>query len=147
MGLIEKTRSYLVKYHPDIVLSPPNDLTLAAYIGDLAERLKPSLQEQISAGKSIYQAESACVETLAEILGPSKTDYIKAILKEEFTDEFERLEQSGVLTSELIGMSAYCKTAFETFEFSTANLKDTHLRHAIIFEVFNYLFDEKTSVI
>ena len=86
--------------------------------------------------------EELCMEELTKQIRPSRFNYLKALLEEEFSNEFERLEQAGILTTELINMITVCDMVFDEMRFSTENEDNRNLRYAIIGAMHEYLNKE-----
>ena len=137
--LTEKLRAYIAGNNPDLLISLQGDLSVTSYLEDKVSSVIPMAQDLIGQGKPQYIIEELCMNELTADLRPSKFNYIKNILEEEFTDDYKRLVETGVLTYEIINLIETCKEVFETFEFSETNEDDRFLRYAIVAEIHDYL--------
>lgn len=80
-------------------------------------------------------------DALCDAITPSRYDYLNKVLEEEFTEAYLRFNGSGILTYELINLSAACTGIFEQFGFPE-NEDSRMLRYAVIGTVAEYLEGE-----
>ena len=137
--LMEKLRVYIAGNHPDLLIRLQGEFSVTQYLEDKVASAMPMAEQLIAEGKPQYIIEELCMNELTEDLRPSRFNYIKNILEEEFADDYKRLAETGVLTYETVNLIEACKEVFETFEFSEANEDDRFLRYAIIAEIHDYL--------
>jgi len=137
--LMEKLRAYIAGNNPDLLVSLQGNFSVTQYLEDKVALAMPMVEQLIAEGKPSYIIEELSMNELTADLRPSKFNYIKNILEEEFADDYKRLAETGVLTYEIINLIETCKEVFETFEFSEANEDDRFLRYAIIAELHDYL--------
>jgi hypothetical protein len=77
-------------------------------------------------------------EALCDVITPTRYDYLSSVLEEEFEEAYLRFSGSGILTYELINLSAVCTDVFEHFGFPE-NEDSRMLRYAVIGTVAEYL--------
>ncbi len=77
-------------------------------------------------------------EALCDAITPTRYDYLSSVLEEEFEEAYLRFSGSGILTYELINLSAACTDVFEHFGFPE-NEDSRMLRYAVIGTVAEYL--------
>jgi hypothetical protein len=85
-----------------------------------------------------YIIEDACLALLTEDLRPSKYNYIKEMIEEEFVIEYQQLVGSGILRFEVINIISTCDPLFEVFGFSEMKEEDKNLRYTIIGTIKEY---------
>jgi len=96
------------------------------------------VERMLAEGKPTYIIEELCMEQMTLELRPSRFNYIRSIIEEEFKEDFARLEDIGILTYEVINLIGDCSELFESFNFSIENEEDRFLRYAVIAKVHDY---------
>jgi hypothetical protein len=137
--LKEKLRSYIQENNPDLLHSLQSEYQLSYYLEDKVSQVMPLVLQMLDEGKVNYAIEELALNELTKELRPSKCNYLKKVLQEDFPDDYQRLYRLGVLTFETINLVDECKEVFEAFSFSVENENDHLLRHAIIAKVHEYL--------
>jgi hypothetical protein len=77
-------------------------------------------------------------------LRPSKYNYIRTILSEEFEERYILMLEAGLLQYELVNMVSYCLPVFEDLRFSEETVDNKFTRYAITGMINEYL--ESNSV-
>lgn len=113
--------------------------SVTRYLAEKVASVVPMLHSLVAEGKPQYLIEELCLEQLTADLKPSRFNYLKTVMEEEFPREFARMKEAGVLTSRLIEFIYLCKPVFESFDFSEENQLDMKLRHAVIAELHHFL--------
>lgn len=135
--IAKKLHSYIRENNPELLLQLEEDDSLAEY---LIQKVKAALELMSHLeDEPNYIIEEACMELLTQELKPSKFNYIINILEEEFTDNYEKLQESGTLRFEAINIIAQCTPVFEEQHFSEEDEDNRFLRLAITDAIGNYL--------
>lgn len=137
--LKQKLRAYLQINNPDLLLKLEGEARLHSYLEDKISLVTPMLLSFIADGKPGYVIEELIMTELTADLRPSRFNYIKELLEEDFKDSYLNFLKAGVLTYESINLVEHCREAFDTFSFSEENEDDRLLRYAIIAKVHEYL--------
>lgn len=137
--LINKLVEYIRANNPDVLLLLQENGQLSAYLHNKISSIQETINVLQKEGKPSYIIEEDCLKVLTSDLRPSKYNYLKNILENEFGLTCERLLESGVLTYEVINLIDYCKPVFDRFDFSEVNEENPYLRYAIVGEVNEYL--------
>lgn len=140
--LIRKLHEYIRDNNPDLLLTLQEENRVTDYLQENVASLDEMIQELVSENKPVSVIEQLCMEELAKPLRPSRYNYLKEVLEEEFPAAYERFRQHGVLTTELINLIAACDEVFDEVNFSEKNEDDRYLRYAIIGAVHDYLNKE-----
>lgn len=135
----ESLLGFLQENYPEIVLLFSERGTLSQYLDDRVNLIEPLIDELIQQGDHQQQIIDLSIAELTASFGPSKFNYLKQVMSEEFPQEYEQFEQVGVLRSELTNMIVVCGNAFDAFEFSEQTLDDHFMRHMVIAEMHDYL--------
>ncbi|CAL1519140.1 hypothetical protein [Chitinophaga sp. MM2321] len=135
----KRLQEFLQENHPELMLLFAERGTLPQYLEDRVSLISPLMDELMEQGEDEAQIVALCIAEIAKPLGPSKYQYLKAVLQEEFPKEFQQYEDAGVLKFELTKMILVCLPAFEAFDFSLEKLDDHFMRHMIIAELHDYL--------
>ena len=147
--LINKLHEYIRENNPDLLFQLEADRKVIEYLTDKISTVS-ALIRQVNSGKPAYIIEDACMDILTQDLRPSKFKYISNVLKEDFADTHQRLQESGTLKFEVINMISLCQSVFEDLNFSEENEDNQFLRYAIIGtikEYFQGVAGEKENVI
>lgn len=137
--LMETLRAYIAGNNPDLLIRLQGKFSVTQYLEDKVASVMPMAEQHIADGQPHYIIEELCMNELTADLRPSRFNYIKNLLEEEFADDYKRLAETGVLIYETVNLIEICREVFETFEFSETNEGDRFLRYAIIAEIHDYL--------
>jgi hypothetical protein len=137
--LINKLHAYLVNNHLDLLISLQEDHRLMPYIQSKVASVKTLQEELEEQRRPGYVIEALCLEELTRDLRPSRFNYMKNLLEEEFEVESLRMRESGILTYEIINLIGACEPIFEVFGFSEDTEDNRELRYAIMGMVSEYV--------
>jgi hypothetical protein len=79
------------------------------------------------------------MEELTRDLRPSRFEYVRALLEDEFEEAHQRMSSSGILTYEIINLIGACEPIFEVFGFGEENEEARELRYAVMGMIAEYL--------
>lgn len=130
--LIEKLRAFILENNPDLVVQLQADYSVSKYLEDKVSTVASLMDQLLAENKPAYIIEELCLNEITAGLKPSKFNYIKSVLEEDFPKEYAALSDSGVLTYETINLVEDCKEHFESFGFSEKNEDNRLLRYAVI---------------
>lgn len=136
--LFQKLHQYISQNNPDLLFQLEQDKKVTEYLNAKISSVQ-SLMEQSRKGQPDYIIEEACMDILTTDLKPSRYNYIRTILEEEFEKEFLLISETPLLQTEVINMINYCKEVFEEIGFTTDNEDDTFLRYNIMGAMSEYL--------
>lgn len=136
--LREKLWAYIVDHNPELMISLQEEFSVTAYLTEKVNGIMPLLENMVEEQKPPYLIEEACLQELTAELKPSKFLYIRGIVEEEFTAQFEALRDCGTLTYEIVNLIRECSAIFAEFGFSE-NGENSSLRYAVIAQVDDYL--------
>src|SRR5690606_25617579 len=108
-----KLYDYLVHNNQDLLLSLQQRLNVDAYLEEQLSAIQPELDKCMTEELPAYLIEERCMDILTRELRPSKFNYIRSILEEEFPQDFQRMVESGVLTYEVVNLIEACSGIFE----------------------------------
>jgi len=137
--LIEKLRGYIINNNPDVLLELQTDSLLTQYLEQKVYALQPLITALLAENKPAYIIEELCLNELTKDLRPSKFNYIRNQLEEEFEEDYLRMQESGTLTYEIVNLIDVCKPVFEIVGFNEGKEDDRELRYAIIGSIKEYL--------
>jgi hypothetical protein len=136
--LTEKLRAYVLINNPDLAVQLQADYSVTQYLEDKVLTVMPMVESLLKEDKPVYIIEELCLQAMTADLRPSRFNYIKGIIEEEFTADYDRLVKVGVLTYETINLIGHCKEAFDNFAFSEETEDNRFLRYAVIAAVHDY---------
>jgi len=137
--LKEKLLFYVVENNPDLVIGMQKDYSLAQFLDDKIEIIKPMVAELSAEHRPPYLIEQLCMQTMTEQLRPSRFSYIRSVLESEFPEDFYKLEVLGIINYEIMNLLEECKKIFDEFSFSQDHEDDQSMRNTIIGQVHEYL--------
>jgi hypothetical protein len=137
--LKEKLWAYIVHNNPDLMISLQESHSVSQYLDEKVSAVLPMVEQFLGEGKPQYIIEELCLNTMTAELKPSRYQYIRSVVEEEFPQEYERMKENGTLTYEVVNLIEVCKDIFSDFDFNSENESNRHLRYAIIGQVHNYL--------
>lgn len=137
--LTEKLWAYIVHNNPDLMLSLQEDYSVTRYLEEKVATVMPMATQFLSEEKPQYIIEELCLQAMTEDLKPSRYQYIRSVIEEEFNTDYLRMKENGTLTYEVVNLIEACKSIFSDFDFNSENEENRHLRYAIIGQVHDYL--------
>jgi macrodomain Ter protein organizer (MatP/YcbG family) len=137
--LTEKLWAYIVHNNPDLMFSLQEDFSVTRYLEEKVNAVMPLVEQLLGEGKPPYTIEELCLNAMTEELKPSRYQYLRSVIEEEFNGDYERMKENGTLTYEVVNLIETCKGIFSDFDFNSENEANRHLRYAIIGKVHDYL--------
>jgi hypothetical protein len=137
--LIANLHEYLTQNNIDLFVSLEAENKVSTYLKDKVDAVGPLVDELLAESAPPYIIQERCMDELTKDLRPSRFNYIISILDEEFETDFNRFEESGILTYEVINLIEVCKPVFEALGFTVENENDKSIHNAIIGAVKEYL--------
>lgn len=137
--LMQKLWTYIVHNNPELMLSLQESGSVTRYLEEKVNTVMPMVAQLLDEGRPQYIIEELCFSAITEQLKPSPYQYIRSVIEEEFNADYERMEENGTLTYEVVNLIETCKSIFSGFEFNSENEANRHFRYAIIGQVHDYL--------
>lgn len=139
--LVEKLYEYIRENNPDLLMQ----LEVGAISKYLNEKVASLNLTSDRVNEPAYILEERYFNLLTEDLRPSKYNYIKEILEEEFEVEYRLWQEAGILKFEIINLIERSQPSFDELKFSEENEDDQFLKYLIIGTIGEYL-EESISV-
>ncbi|MEO7984230.1 MAG: hypothetical protein ABI688_09125 [Bacteroidota bacterium] len=136
--LIRKLHDYIRDNNPDLLLTLEEENRVTDYLYDTVASVDHLINQLFADNKPSAFIEEHCMEEMTRQLKPSRFNYLKTILEDEFPGEFERLHHTGILETEIINLISVCDPVFHELNFSEENDNDRYLRYAITGAVYEY---------
>lgn len=137
--LMQKLWTYIVHNNPELMLSLQESWSVTRYLEEKVNTVMPLVAQLLDEGRPQYIIEELCFNVMTEELKPSRYQYIRSVIEEEFNADYERMKESRTLTYEVVNLIEACKGVFNDFNFNSENEANRHLRYAIIGQVQDYL--------
>jgi len=137
--LKEKLWTYIGRNNADLMLNLQQDFSVTSYLEEMVNGIQSLASQLLVENKPGYIIEELCMEEMINNLRPSKFNYIRSVLEDEFEQDFLRIKESGLLTYEIANMISESETVFETLGFTEVNEQDRILRYAIAGMIRQYL--------
>jgi hypothetical protein len=137
--LMQKLWTYIVHNNPELMLNSQESCSVTRYLEEKVNTVMPMAAQLLDEGRPQYIIEELCFNALTEELKPSRYQYIRSIIEEEFNADYERMKENGTLTYEVVNLIEACKGIFSYFDFNSENEANRHLRYAIIGQIHDYL--------
>lgn len=129
--MIEKLRKYIILNNPDLLSELQTDLLVTQYLEEKVQSIQPLLNELLTEGEPTYIMEELCLNELTKDLRPSKFNYIRSVLEEEFEQDFLLMEKMNTLTYEIMNLISECESVFKIFGFTEETEDGRDLRYAV----------------
>ena len=137
--LMQKLWTYIVHNNLELMLSLQESCSVTRYLEEKVNTVMPIVAQLFDEGRPQYIIEELCFNVITEELKPSRYQYIRSVIEEEFNADYERMKENGTLTYEVVNLIEACKGIFNNFKFNSENEANRHLRYAIIGQVHDYL--------
>ncbi len=142
--LIKKLHGYLVQNHLDLLIALQEEHRLTHYLEHKVGSVK-ELYEGLEAEKRpVYVIEALCMEELTRDLRPSRFEYVRELLEDEFEADALRMAGNGILTYEVINLIGACEPIFQVFGFGEENEDSKELKYAFMGMIAEYLENQAT---
>ncbi len=136
--LTNKLHAYLVNNHLDLLISLQEDHRLNSYLKTKVASVQELCDTLTAEKRPNYVIEALCLEDLTRDLRPSRFNYVKNLIEEEFEAEYEKMRENGILTYEVINLIGACEPVFEVFGFSEDSEDNKELRYAVMGMIAEY---------
>lgn len=137
--LIRKLHDYMKENNPDLLLTLEEENRVTEYLLENVASVDGLINQLLAENKPASVIEERCMEEMTRPLKPSRYNYLKALLEDEFPKDFERFRHTGILQKEIINLITVCDPVFHELNFSEENDNDRYLRYAVIGAVHEYL--------
>ncbi len=137
--LKQKLQAYIQQNNPELMLRLADSFSVNTYLEDKVSKVMPSVLRMLGENKEGYAIEELALNELTEDLRPSRFNYLRETLRDEFPNEYFAFKKVGVLTYETINLTGLCKELFDSFPFTDDTEEDRFLRYAIIAKISEYL--------
>lgn len=136
--LIRKLHDYIRDNNPDLLLLLEEENRVTEYLHENVASINGLVNQLLDDNKPSLVIEERCLEEMTRQLRPSRYNYLKALLEDEFTNEFDRFNDTGILQTEIINLITVCDPVFHELNFSEENENDRYLRYAVTGAVHEY---------
>lgn len=137
--LKEKLWTYIAHNHPDLLLRLQQGNSITRYLNEKVSGVEPLISRLQEERRPAYLVEEICLEELIRELEPSRFNYVRGILEDEFEPDFLKIQQSGALTYEVLNLMSECEPAFESLGFTAEAELNRRLRYAVTGTIRQYL--------
>ena len=139
--IFQDLMQYIKVHNPELIVNTSRNFSITQFVSDKVANVAALMTRLQKEGKPPYIIKDRCMEELTKDLLPSRADYIKAILESEFREEYERFQDGGIMTYEVVNLIEYCGESFEGYEFNVKNQGNRFLRYAVVAQIADYLID------
>lgn len=136
--LKETLKAHILINHPEILAKLQADYSVTQFLDDRVSRVTQLLQTLLAQERPAYIIEELCLKAMTIDLRPSRCNYIKGVMADEFPADYVRLSQNGVLTYEVISLVEVCQEHFQTYGFTESTMNNRFLRYAVIIALHNH---------
>lgn len=135
----EQLLEYIRENNPEILFQLGQQGGLKQYLSQKLSAAAELIETLKKEGHPVHLIETLCFEQITADLRPSKFNYIRNLLIEEFEETYVQLYGLGVLQYEIINMINYCISVFEDLRFSEETADNRFTRYAISGMISEYL--------
>ncbi|GAA4429836.1 hypothetical protein GCM10023188_15750 [Pontibacter saemangeumensis] len=138
-----KLHDYILHNNPDLLLTLQQEGKVNSYLREKITTVDAFLDQLQAEGKPAYIIEEACMGALTRELRPSRFNCLCSLLEEEFEADYRRLQESGILTYEVLNLMAACAHGFDAIGFTKDRETDQQLRYVLAGMIQEYLENEQ----
>jgi hypothetical protein len=131
--------NHLLQHHLDLLIALQEDHRLKYYLRSKVESVRELTDQLIAEKRPAYVIEALCLEELTIDLRPSRFEYMRLLLEQEFEKDYQRMRSSGILTYEVINLIGACEPIFEVFAFGGESEDSRELKLAVVGMIREYL--------
>lgn len=130
--LAKKLYSYIVENNPELLLPLAEGSAVSDLINAKLNAIEPLMDALLEKGEVPYAIAEICMEEMVADLKPSRFHYVKDVLEEEFSRDYERFVERGLLTFVIANIIRVAGDVWERYEFSDSTVDDRFLRYEVI---------------
>jgi len=140
--LIQKLYEYIRENNPDLLMQLEESGTVSTFLHEKVASLNLSSDVQ---NEPAYILEEKYMNILTQDLRPSKFNYIKEVLQDEFEAEYVQWVNDGIIKFEIINLIQKCQPSFDELNFLEQNEDNQFLKYLIVGTIGEYL--EESEVV
>lgn len=137
--LIYKLFDYICDNNPDLLFQLEEERRVTPYLHEKIAGIDTMIKAHTSEPE--YILEERCMLALTNDLRPSKYNYIREVLEEEFSATYRLLIEAGTLKYEAVNLIRFCQELFDAMHFSETREHSKLLYYAIAGAISEY-FDK-----
>lgn len=137
--LKKKLHDYLGANYPEVLVPLQREAGVTQYLEERIATLEELPDQLLAEGKPLYIVEEICMDALTRDLGPSKFNYLCAVLQAEFEEAYYEWVETGTLPYEGLNLLMACAPVFAAFGFAADTQENERLQEAIIARIRRYL--------
>ncbi|MDT3402315.1 DUF1896 family protein [Mucilaginibacter terrae] len=137
--LTKRLHSYLLENHMDLLISLQEDHRLKEYLNRKVSSVKAYWEDLLAEKRPEYVIEALCMEELTSDLRPSRFEFVRNLLEEEFEEDYRRMLGCGILSYEVINLIGACEPIFNIYGLTDDSDDRSDLRHAVIGMIAEYV--------
>ena len=136
--LIRNLHDYIRENNPELLLALEEENRVTDYLHENVASIDGLINQLVADNTPSLVIEERCMVEMTRQLKPSRYNYLKALLEDEFPAEFERFNHAGILQTEIINLTTVCEPVFHELNFCEENDNDRYLRYAVTGAVHEY---------
>jgi hypothetical protein len=126
---------YIRENNPDLLQQLDEDDALHAWVIEKIREVEMVLGD----AKAACMPDTEYVDLMTADLKPSKFHYMRDLLEDQFSEDFDQLLQAGTLRADIIQMIAACGNLFEEMPLREIVEENVQLDYAVKRVISNYL--------
>ena len=128
---------YIREHNPELFQQLLRDDALHVWVLDKIKEVDMVLTQS----KPFKAIEAECMERMTADIRPNRIRYVRDLLEERFSDEYDQLLISGLLNYELVAMTSLCKTLFEQYP-PVEEIENPELDQQVVRIISDYLLTQ-----
>ena len=123
----------------DLLISLQEDHRLKDYLHRKVESVKDYWESLQAEKRPEFVIEALCMEELTCDLRPSRFEYVRNLLEEDFEAHYRRMLGCGILSYEVINLIGACEPIFEIYGLTDSDDDRRELRYAVTGMIAEYV--------
>ena len=128
---------YIREHNPELFQQLLRDDALHVWVLDKIKEVDMVLTQS----KPFKAIEAGCMERMTADIRPNRIRYVRDLLEERFSDEYDQLLISGLLNYELVAMTSLCKALFEQYP-PVEEIENPELDQQVVRIISDYLLTQ-----
>ena len=95
--LKEKLWDYVLRNNPDLMFTLQENYSVSHYLNEKVNGIQSLIADLQAEGTSPFIIEEVCLHELTEDLKPSRFNYIRSLMEQEFEPTYIQFYESGIL--------------------------------------------------
>ena len=138
-ALKERLWDYIIIHNPELMYHLQEQYLVGSYLQRKVNEVLPQAQEMRANGVDVCTILEACIEELTQELKPSKFQFVRRVIQEEFPAEYQLLSSTYMLDYEVLNIVDASWDIFQQFGPYCERENSKIQRYAVMHQISTHL--------